>query len=100
MYFTPITPGSGPSSDDVPEEIAAGENGSGRLGDTYEGEEHGHSVLFNGVDNYLGLSSHQQQFALPEGSISLWVKVDSSQTETVPLLWLSSPFEINVVEDT
>jgi hypothetical protein len=98
--FTPITPGSGPSSDDVPEEIAAGENGSGRLGDTYEGEEHGHSVLFNGVDNYLGLSSHQQQFALPEGSISLWVKVDTSQTETVPLLWLSSPFEINVVEDT
>ncbi len=89
----PSEPGLFGSSSDVPESVALTPSGSGRLGDTYKNEGNGHSLNFNGADDYLSLIPHKDQFGLPEGTISLWLKISQAQTGTVPLVWLSSPYE-------
>ena len=47
------------------------------LGDSWEDEGHGRSLLFDDNDSYLDLSPHANYFAAEDqGSISFWVKTD------------------------
>ena len=92
-------PGENISSSEVPASTAVvnSPNGSGRLGDSYPGESHGLSLSMNGSDQYLDLSCHASEFALSEGSISLWVKPNSTQ-KVAPLFSVANPF-VAVLED-
>ena len=62
------------SSSNVPADSAVlnSPNGSGRLGDSYPGEDHGLSLSLNGVNQYLDLLPHASEFPLIEGTISMW----------------------------
>ena len=106
----PVTPGQSGSSNDVPsdasflpEAVSATSEAErlGKLGDTFIQEGSGHSLLLNGSTDHLDLSPHIDEFALAEGTISLWVKVPQQFNENLPLLWLSKPFsstDINVTD--
>ena len=69
-------PGNNISSSDVPSLTASpnSPNASGRLGDSYLGEQHGHSIILNGTDQYLDITPFMSELSLQEGTISLWVK--------------------------
>jgi hypothetical protein len=108
--LVPITPGQSGSSADVPSDFSllpeaqaatTPEERYGKLGDTFIQENSGHSLRLNGNSDYLDLSSHKDEFALAEGTISLWVKTPQFYNENLPLLWLSKPFfftDINVTD--
>ena len=70
------TPGNNISSSDVPSLTASSNspNASGRLGDSYPGEQHGHSITLNGTDQYLDMTPFMSKLNLQQGTISLWVK--------------------------
>jgi hypothetical protein len=100
--FLPITPesvslgdGTAPANSPYPNSV----NGSGRLGDSYSGELNGLSLLFDGAEDYLDLSTHALEFGLNEGTFSFWVKTSSSQSPN-PIFWSSSPPVIDVFTDT
>ena len=69
------------------------------MGDSFAGELNGLSLSFDGASDYLDLSTHSLGFGLPEGTFSVWVKTDSSQSPN-PLFWLSSSPVIDVFTDT
>ena len=106
----PVTPGQLGSSTDVPsdasflpEAVSATSEAErvGKLGDTFIQEGSGHSLLLDGFSDYLELSPHKDEFALAEGTISLWVKIPQQFNDNLPLLWLSKPFtstDINVTD--
>ena len=74
------TPGNNISSSDVPSLTASSNspNASGRLGDSYPGEQHGHSITLNGTDQYLDMTPFMSKLNLQQGTISLWVKPQHS----------------------
>ena len=87
----------------LPEAVSATSEAErlGKLGDTFIQEGSGHSLLLNGSTDHLDLSPHIDEFALPEGTISLWVKAPQYFNENLPLLWLSKPFtfsEFNITD--
>jgi len=88
-----VSPGTGPSSSNVPADPAVpnSPNGSGRLGDSFQGEDHGHSISLNGTDQYLDLFPHSSEFPLTEGTISLWIKPSAPQ-DLAPLFTMATPY--------
>ncbi len=106
----PITPGQVGSSDNVPSDAsflsealsASTPDGRlGRLGDTFIGENNGHSVSLNGSNDFFDLSSHKDEFSLSEGTVSVWVNVPQQFNDNLPLLWISKPFtftDVNVTD--
>jgi len=107
--LVPVTPGQFGSSPDVPSDFSllpeaqaasTPEGRIGKLGDTFIQENSGHSLGLNGSTDYLDLSSHKDEFALEQGTISLWVKTPQFYNENLPLLWLSKPFSFTDVNVT
>ena len=107
--LVPVTPGQFGSSPDVPSDFSllpeaqaasTPEGRIGKLGDTFIQENSGHSLGLNGSTDYLDLSSHKDEFALDQGTISLWVKTPQFYNENLPLLWLSKPFSFTDVNVT
>ncbi|MDA7790543.1 hypothetical protein N8988_00625 [Opitutales bacterium] len=103
----PVAPGTDGSSLDVPQdasflpEAKTSADNQGRLGDTFLQENHGHSLSLNGLDDYLDLSAHKDEFSLSQGTISVWVKVPQQFNENLPILWISKPFsftDINITD--
>ena len=89
----PVTPGQSGSSNGVPsdasflpEAVSATSEAErlGKLGDTFIQEGSGHSLLLNGSTDRLDLSPHIDEFALAEGTISLWVKFLSTLMKICP----------------
>ncbi|MDG1138612.1 MAG: DUF5011 domain-containing protein [Opitutales bacterium] len=76
--FLFVTPGTGNinggSSTEVPGDGPLSDY-PGRLGDSFPGEGHGHSIFWDDNDSYLDLSTHAREFAgYTQGSISFWVR--------------------------
>ena len=94
------TPGTGSSSTDVPSGAAVvnSPNGSGKLGDSYSGEEHGLSLSLNGSDQYFDMLPHASQLSLPVGTISIWVRPNALPS-TAPLFTMATPYIAALKDD-
>ncbi len=56
-----------------------------KLGDSYLGEDHGRSLVFDDNDSYLDLSPHAFYFAAEDqGSISFWIKTTGRDEDGDP----------------
>ena len=98
VNFLPISP---ETTADVPNEFSLPDTpviGTRimNLGDSFPSEDHGRSLLFDGIDDHLDMSSHLLEFGIPKGTICMWVKTTTSKTS--PLFWLSSPLEVTIIE--
>ena len=90
-------PGTNLSSNDTPSE--PNPSGSGKLGDSFAGEENGHSINFEDAQDelYLSLRHHKSAFSsIAEGTITLWVKTTQPN---VPLFSMSVPYVAAPVEE-
>jgi hypothetical protein len=81
------------SGGDVPTDIIFPESkyGTGRLGDSFPGENHGKSLkLDDGKKQRLDLKMHKGEFGLAEGTISVWLKPNS--ITVAPIFSLGYPY--------